>query len=120
MTGNTEAGKNFGRVAWKARLRRRRRESPANSFGTGLSGRTDSEGMPDSKSNWPGERGRAVIVVNLLYPILPVYTYAVSDNEDGQISLIETLYNSSLLLESTSAKLAKQLFIYWEKHYEIQ
>jgi len=76
--------------------------------------------MPDPRRNWPGERGRAVIVVNLLYPILPVYTYAVSDNEEGQISLIETLYNSSLLLESSSAKLAKTLFIYWEKNHEIQ
>jgi hypothetical protein len=47
-TGKTDAGKNFGRVAWNARLRRCLSESPANSSGTGLSGRTEFEDMPDS------------------------------------------------------------------------
>jgi hypothetical protein len=76
--------------------------------------------MPDPCGNWPGERGQAVIVVNLLYPNWPLYTYAVSDNGEGEISLIETLYNSPLLLDTVSTKLATHLFIYLEKHHENQ
>jgi hypothetical protein len=67
-----------------------------------------------------GERGQAVIVVNLLYPNWPLYTYAVSDNGEGEISLIETLYNSPLLLDLISTNPATNFFTYWEKNHEIQ
>lgn len=36
--------------------------------------------------------------MNLLYPIWPLYTYAVSDNGEGEISFNETLYNSPLFV----------------------
>ena len=58
--------------------------------------------------------------MNLLYPNLPVLTYAVSDNGEGEISLIETLYNSPLLLDLISTDRATIIFIFREKDYEIQ
>jgi hypothetical protein len=67
-----------------------------------------------------GERGQADIVVNLLYPIWPLYTYAVSDSGEGEISLIETLYNTPLFLDSISTKLALHFFYSLEKYHEIQ
>ena len=62
-----------------------------------------------------GERGQADIVVNLLYRIWPVYTYAVSDNGEGEISLIEALYNSPLFLDSISTKPAIHFFFFLGK-----
>ena len=80
ITGSTDAGKNFGRVAWNARLRFRENESPANSSGTGFIGRADSEDMPDPERGKAGRARQAFVVVNLLYPKRTLYTYAVSEN----------------------------------------
>ena len=67
-----------------------------------------------------GERGQAVIVVNLLYRNWPLYTYAVSDKGEEQISHIETLYNSPLLLDLDPTKPATNTLKIWDKYYEIQ
>jgi hypothetical protein len=71
--------KNFGRVAWNARLKLLANEVPAYSSGTGSSGRRVSDDMPDPKLYGPVS-AQAVLGVALLYLNSDLYIYAVSEN----------------------------------------